>query len=192
MHTQNREPDSAGDLLPKELENLRQNYMDSPATVSIETLGSIQRVNFLNISLNETHPDKYRNLMRVPFERVMRNLNRLHEAKTSKEIHFPVRISRVEDGTSGDQAFVEWVGAHFPLFKAFVQNRSDWMGAVSPNPYLEYKSRRFLPAMVQTPHSLGWQRRILLYRLPWAKTTSRNPPTKPARDLQPPGGPECH
>ncbi len=87
-----------------------------------------ERVERFNVSFNDHRPGPYERTMRIPYERTVANLDRLHERVESGAIGFGVSLSRVGDGTDADRAFVEWCGVRWPRFRAISTPREDWMG----------------------------------------------------------------
>lgn len=91
---------------------------------NIQNLLELHSVGRLNISLNECRPEKYQEVMQLPFNRTIEALQHLHDAKLT----FPVVLSRVGDGSNEDSAFKDWCRDVFPKFTAVVSSRSDWLG----------------------------------------------------------------
>ncbi len=103
----------------------------SPLNASmLDRLMEIQRFQLFNVSFNDHRPEEYERVMQIPFDRTVKNLDRLHGAVESGEFPIAPRISRVGDGTDADGAFLEWCGSRWPGFEAVVNPRMDWMGKV--------------------------------------------------------------
>lgn len=93
-------------------------------------LSLLQRVSFLNVSLNDHRPELYEEIMRLPFDKTITRLNLIQEMKASGVLRFAVYVSRVGDGTAADAEFLEWVRTTFPSLSGLVTPRGDWMGAI--------------------------------------------------------------
>lgn len=93
-------------------------------------LSRLQRVAFLNVSVNDHRRSQYERLMRLPFEKTIARLNLIHAMKSSGVLKFPVYVSRVGDGTDADAEFLEWVKNTYPSLNGLVSARGDWMGAI--------------------------------------------------------------
>lgn len=90
----------------------------------------IKNIMNLNISLNEFRAARYKQVMGLPFDRTIRNLDLLHELKVANRAAFPVVLSRVGDGTEDDQRFLAWAQEHYPAFGVTLLARGDFLGNV--------------------------------------------------------------
>jgi hypothetical protein len=103
------------------------------STLTDETLDRVERwerVERFNVSFNDHRPGEYERTMRIPYERTVANLDRLHERVDAGAIGFGVSLSRVGDQTDADRSFVEWCRVRWPRFRAITTPREDWMGLV--------------------------------------------------------------
>lgn len=94
----------------------------------ISKLVETKNAHWLRISLNDHRPDRYEQIMRIPFERTVANITRLHARKRAGEVGFPVVLSRVGTGQQDDVEFAEWCRANYPLFEVSVVPRFNWVG----------------------------------------------------------------
>ena len=79
----------------------------------------------LNVSLNESDAEAYKNTMGLSFAKVIANLDALHTNVQQGNIRFPITLSRVDDGSPADERFREFVADRFPLFKCTPVERVD-------------------------------------------------------------------
>ena len=93
-------------------------------------ISKLSKVAFLSISVNDHRPDRYEQIMQLPFARTLQKIALVHEMKTAGGLPFPVYLTRVGDGSSSDGEFLEWVKREFPGLSGLVTVRGDWMGAV--------------------------------------------------------------
>ena len=111
------------------------NFFFSNATPLTEKkllqLAGLQRVAYLNVSVNEHQPAPYEALMGLPFERTVARLDLIHRMKLAGTLRFPVYVSRVGDGTTTDAEFLEWVRNTYPALCGLVTVRGDWLGAIN-------------------------------------------------------------
>lgn len=96
---------------------------------NISRLAELSRVAYLNVSFNDHRAAEYERVMQLPFAPTLAVLNRLHAAVSDGRLAFPITLSRVGDGTSADDEFIEWCANSYPLFEAHSDPRGDWMGA---------------------------------------------------------------
>lgn len=96
----------------------------------IAALRGVRNVAYLNVSLNFSDPAEYAAVMGMPFERTLRRLDALHEAKAGGAFDPPVRLTRVSVDRRSDLAFIAWCGARYPRFKTVIAPRNDWIGEV--------------------------------------------------------------
>jgi hypothetical protein len=97
---------------------------------NIDNLLNIKNIDLLNISFNDHRPAEYEQIMQLPFEKTLANLDLLHRILTERQTEFLVRVSRVGDGTQADADYAQWVLDRFPGFMPMVGSRGDWMGSV--------------------------------------------------------------
>lgn len=88
------------------------------------------RIDGLNISVNDYRADVYQQLMGLPFDRTLRNLESLHWRARRGELPFPVTLSRAGDNTVHDFRFADWVRRRFPSFGSGIAAMADWLGQV--------------------------------------------------------------
>lgn len=111
--------------------NLRLFTNGSPLTENIvEKIAGIRNVLHLWISLNSSEKAEYEALMQLPFEKTISKLDHLHRRVAAGYPH-PVAVSRVTNGTPGDEAFMKFVATRYPRFQCYMVGRSDWAGQVN-------------------------------------------------------------
>ena len=93
---------------------------------NIARLEAVQRLAYLHVSLNFCDAAEYEAVMKIPFERTVRRLDALHEARP----RFPVRLTRVSQDQNSDLAFTRWTAARYPRFETIIVPRNDWIGEV--------------------------------------------------------------
>src|SRR5579872_1055625 len=98
------------------------------AEKNLLALAELQRIDYLNISMNDHRRSEYERVMRLPFEATLRRLELVHRMKRSGILKFPVYLSRVGDGTLVDQEFLAWVRTNYPSFRGIVNVRGNWLG----------------------------------------------------------------
>lgn len=102
---------------------------------NVDQLLGVRDVRYLSISLNHDNPDDYEAVMKLPFDRTLDRLVRLHERTEAGEIAFPVRVTRVAETRATDRSFIDWATRLFPRFRIAILPRNDWIGEVaSPFP----------------------------------------------------------
>jgi len=103
----------------------------SPLTDAIiEKSAAIKNVTHLWISLNEYEAEPYQALMKLPLERTLAKLDRLHELVAQGRYPHHVTISRVTDGSGRDQGFRTFVQQRYPAFRPFMIGEGNWSGQV--------------------------------------------------------------
>jgi len=114
---------------------------------TIGRLESLGRVPIFIVSFNDHRREQYERVMRIPYERTVRNLDRLHESLSTGRLRFTPTISRVSDDPADDEDFLRWVAGRWPGFGCRVTPRFDWIGEAAT-------SRRSIPpvACVQWFH----------------------------------------
>lgn len=93
-------------------------------------LAALQRVSYLNISVNDHRREHYERTMRLPFEKTLERLVNINRLKSEGVLRFQIYVSRVGDGSPADSAFLEWVQLQFPALSGLVTERCDWFGMV--------------------------------------------------------------
>lgn len=91
----------------------------------LEDLNRLDRLKVLWVSLNSHEPDVYAKLMSLPFDRVAKNLDVLHE---SDFVH-PVVVSRV----GLDPKFERYVFDRWPKFTCVIIKKDGWLGYTDPH-----------------------------------------------------------
>jgi hypothetical protein len=115
------------------LPNARISLISNGAALTeskIAELRTIRNIAYLNVSLNFSDPEEYRSVMKIPFERTVKRLDMLHEAKTAGELDILVRLTRVSGHPVSDRAFLEWTAKRYPAFPGLIVPRNDWIGDV--------------------------------------------------------------
>ena len=97
---------------------------------NIEKLREIENISHLWISLNDSNPERYEDLMGISFTKTIERMDSLHKVVKDGYPH-EVCVSRVQDFTTGDQEFLDFIRNRYPLFRAMVTKRSNWVGQVS-------------------------------------------------------------
>jgi hypothetical protein len=97
---------------------------------NLDRLAKLQRINFLNVSVNDRRPQEYEQVMQLSHSLILERLAAIHRFKAEGRLTFPVHLSRVGDGTCHDEAFRLWANSKFPLFEVQILRRSDWNGVV--------------------------------------------------------------
>ncbi len=101
----------------------------SPLTPqSIEKLSAIPRLKYFWISVNHHDPERYQDIMKLPFARTLSNLENLHAASQKGTLKTRIVLSRVGDGSADDENFESWVKTRFPNFESAIFTRGDWLG----------------------------------------------------------------
>jgi hypothetical protein len=93
-------------------------------------LAGLQRVAYLNLSVNDHRQEEYEAVMRLPFERTLERLAVINRMKAEGALRFQIYLSRVGDGSAADAEFLEWVRVEFPALSALVTQRCDWINTV--------------------------------------------------------------
>lgn len=96
----------------------------------LDNLARVEHMEIFNISLNSHNPERYREIMQIPFERTVANIDMLHARVVAGEITFPVGISRVADRTDADREFKEFVQNRWPKFRFALPDQMNWIGTV--------------------------------------------------------------
>lgn len=94
----------------------------------IEQLFEIKKIEFFVISFNDHRKAEYEKVMKISYDRTIKHIDNFYRYKVKGDIQFPVLLSRVGDGTSADQEFVEWCQQRYPEFIVCLSPRGDWMG----------------------------------------------------------------
>lgn len=103
----------------------------SPLTVkNISRVNAVKNVEHLWVSLNHYEAEPYEELMKIPLDRTLDNLDLLHKKKAEGEFTQDVWVSRVCDETAADQGFVNFVRDRYPLFGLGTIFKSEWLGQV--------------------------------------------------------------
>jgi len=97
----------------------------------IAALRGVANVAYLNVSLNFCDAGEYARVMGIPFERTLRRLDALHEAKSAGEFAPPVRLTRVSVDRPSDRAYLAWTKRRYPAFQPVVFPRNDWIGEIA-------------------------------------------------------------
>ncbi|MFK7779068.1 MAG: SPASM domain-containing protein [Gimesia sp.] len=116
-------------LIPQANISLTSN--GSPITEDkLEALQEVKNISYLWISFNDHREEEYERVMGLNYQRTRQRLEMIHDVFAEGEVYFPVVLSRVGDGSKIDHEFIEWAGINYPLFKANVFPRMEWMGQV--------------------------------------------------------------
>jgi hypothetical protein len=91
---------------------------------------AIKNVTHLWVSLNEYEAEPYQTLMKLPLERTLAKLDRLHELVAKGRYPHHVTISRVTDGSERDKGFLAFVQQRYPAFRPFLIGEGNWSGQV--------------------------------------------------------------
>lgn len=101
----------------------------------LDKLLAFKKTTSLNISFNDHRKEQYEKEMGIKYDRAISAIEQLHNCKANGLVDFNVNLSRVGDGTSSDSDFLTFCKEQFPLFKASVSQRFDWIGAVDTEVY---------------------------------------------------------
>lgn len=96
----------------------------------LEALQDIKNIKYIWISFNDHREQEYERVMGLPYQRTRQRLDMIHDAFTEGDVYFPIVLSRVGDGSQADLEFSEWTSINYPLFKANVFPRMEWVGQV--------------------------------------------------------------
>lgn len=96
----------------------------------VDQLIRVRNLAYLNISLNFDNPEEYQDAMQLPLDRTLKKIEALHQRMLKGDLLFPVRLTRVSDGTPADVRFFRWARQSFPAFEPVVTRRNDWIGDV--------------------------------------------------------------
>lgn len=94
-------------------------------------VAAIRNVCALCVSLNDHREEPYRSLMRLPLGKVLERLDAIHARCAREPAPFPIALTRVEDGTPTDEAWLAFCRDRYPLFHAALHPRMDWVGAIA-------------------------------------------------------------
>ena len=97
---------------------------------NLKRIASIRNIGQFVVSLNESEPDAYFELMKMPFARTLDRLRLLHDRVVSGTMPHRITINRVMDGTNSDARFLDWGRETFPAFETTLSLRKDWNGQV--------------------------------------------------------------
>lgn len=99
-------------------------------TQDLEWLSQLHNLETFWISLNHYEAVSYQELMGLPLQATLKKLKQLHTFVAQHSFPCPVTLSRVADGSSQDQAFLDFVAEQFPHFFGKLLKRSNWLGQV--------------------------------------------------------------
>lgn len=96
----------------------------------VDQLCELPNMPWLKISFNDHDPERYKETMKLNFERTVKPIDRLHDRMKSNEIPFKVHVGRVGNGTAHDDEFLVWCKERWPRFFSRVTRPFDWIGDV--------------------------------------------------------------
>jgi len=100
----------------------------SPLTAkNIDRLAGLESIEHVWISLNSVNWEEYQDLMGLEFDKVARNLDRLHN---TQDFPHPVVVSSV--GVPNDE-FIRYCKERWPRFRAGLIPNAGWLGYVEPD-----------------------------------------------------------
>ena len=103
----------------------------SPLTARhLSQLVRVQNLEHLWVSLNHHDPERYEQVMQLPWKRTIEKLELLHRTKAAGDFPVPVVVSRVGDGSDDDARFAAFLRERFPLFRPALVPSSEWLGQV--------------------------------------------------------------
>lgn len=98
---------------------------------NLNRLNDIPCFSSLGISINSNDPDEYERIMGLPFERTVRNIDRLHAMMTAGELNFKVLLSHVVVDREKQQEINAWINDRWPGFDITAYEPTDWLGRTS-------------------------------------------------------------
>lgn len=119
------------ELINEKLPNARLSFITNGSMLTsdkIAKLAELKLVSYLTISLNFHRADDYERVMGIPFERVIHNLDVIHQHVNNRSIKFPIKVTRVAEDEKSDKEFLGWTKDRYPLFHPFLLPRNDWIG----------------------------------------------------------------
>lgn len=120
---------TVNDKLPQATLTLTSNA--TPITErSLDRLETVKNIGYLWISFNDHRPDRYEQIMKLPYGRTIERLDLIHRSKAEGRLPFVIVLSRVGDDTADDQAFRDWCAHRYPQFGCSVFQRGGWLGQV--------------------------------------------------------------
>lgn len=101
---------------------------------NIEFLGKSSNIGEINVSFNDHRPDAYRYAMRLPYDRIVKNIDLLHRAHVQGLLKTKVVIRRVGDASAADDAFVDFCRSRWPRFMSVSKLVKDFLGQIETGP----------------------------------------------------------
>ncbi len=95
---------------------------------NIRKLNDINCFTTLGISINSNNPEDYERIMGLPFERTVKNIDRLHEMKCAGKINFNVRLTHVTNSRQKSVEINNWLVERWPEFNPCSYRAMDWLG----------------------------------------------------------------
>ncbi len=102
---------------------------------NIDRLASISTFYKLTVSLNADNKEQYEDIMQLPFDRTLANIDRLHTKKTAGEIPFNVVLTAVMPRGAAYDHFTAFCKGRYPEFHVDQYTPSNWFGATDNETY---------------------------------------------------------
>ncbi len=100
---------------------------------NIRFLLSAQNVRDIQISFNDHRSEEYTFAMKLPYDRTLANIDRLHELMAEYD-RTPVTVRRVGDGSQADSDFVSFCRDRWPQFNAVSKKAKNFLGQIEQGP----------------------------------------------------------
>jgi hypothetical protein len=105
---------------------------------NVDMLLDIGLLGSLIVSLNDHRKQQHESLMKISYDLVIANLDRLEHRAAAGEIPFPVVVTRVASGGEEDREYLDWCEARWPSLHPTVTPAFDWLGATVEAEKLPY------------------------------------------------------
>lgn len=122
--------------IAQHLPNVKVNLFTNGSVWSKDDMTKVIGVgntNLVNISFNYHVKKEYEDNMGLHYEMVLDKVDTFHSLMRNLLFPFPVKISRVGDGTTQDQAFHDFVNSRWPGFESAVHPHFHWISSSSAN-----------------------------------------------------------
>lgn len=97
---------------------------------ALQRVAALKNIKYLRVSLNDYRQAEYEQLMGIPFDKTLKQLDVLHDMVNANEFPHPVTIGRVREANRHDKHFLEYCQERYPAIPAFLYARNDWIGNV--------------------------------------------------------------
>jgi radical SAM protein with 4Fe4S-binding SPASM domain len=100
---------------------------------NVRFLLSARNVRDIQISFNDHRSQEYAFAMKLPYERTLANIDRLHDLMAEYD-RTPVTVRRVGDGSEADAEFVKFCRARWRRFSSVSKKAKDFLGQIEQGP----------------------------------------------------------